>query len=77
MSLQKQALAQGIVALQNDMMNKSEPAIEEYANRMADLIDTFVKTGTVTVATGIHVTTTGSATTQTGTTDATGIGTIG
>jgi hypothetical protein len=76
MSLQKEALAQGIIALQKDMMKKTDPAIEEYANRLADLIDTFVKTGTVTVATGILVSTTGSATAQTGSTTATGIGTI-
>ena len=76
MSLQKEALKQGIIGLQNDMINKTEPAIEEYASRLADLIDAFVKTGTVTVATGILVATTGSATAQSGATTSTGTGII-
>ena len=76
MPLQKQILAQGIIALQNDMMQKTEPDIEGYAGRLADLIDTFVKSGTVTVATGIPVATAGSATAQTGATTAPGTGTI-
>ena len=76
MPLQKQILAQGIIALQNDMMQRKEPAIEEYASRLADLIDAFIKTGTVTVAFPIPVSVTGSATAQTGGTTDTGIGTI-
>jgi hypothetical protein len=49
---------------------------QKIASEMADAIDAFVKSGTVTVASGIAVSTTGSATAQTGATTATGTGTI-
>ena len=50
--------------------------MEEYAERLASLIDTFVKSGEVTVAPGISVTTAGTATAQTGATTSIGKGTI-
>ena len=49
---------------------------EKVADEMAEAIDLLVKSATVTVAQGIPVSTTGSATAQTGQTTASGNGTI-
>jgi hypothetical protein len=76
MPLQKPPLKQGISALMQDMMDKTEPSYDEFAERLSTLIETFVKTGTVTVAVGIPVATAGSPTAQTGSTTAPGTGTI-
>ena len=76
MGLNKQALIQGIIALQQDMQRKTEPSIEDYAERLASLIDAFVRSGEVTVNAGISVNTAGTAAAQTGTTTSTGTGTI-
>ncbi|MEY4902577.1 MAG: hypothetical protein RLZZ292_392 [Bacteroidota bacterium] len=61
MALNKQAFKTNIVALLTEMLTKEENSIEEFATRLTDAIDAFVKTGTV------NITTTGTATTQTGT----------
>ena len=53
MSLNKQALKQGFIALQQDMQRKTNASMEEYAERLASLIDDFVKSGEVTVQAGI------------------------
>ena len=74
--LNKQALKQDIISLQRDMLTKTETSIEEYAERLATLIDTFVKSGEVIVQAGILVSTTGTAAAQTGATTSTGKGTI-
>lgn len=50
--------------------------MEEYADRLASLIDAFVKSGEVTVAAGISVSTAGTATAQTGATTSEGKGKI-
>ena len=71
MALNKAALKSGIQSL---CSHSNTP--EAFATGLADLIDAYVKTGTVTVASGIAVATTGSATAQTGTTTAMGTGTI-
>lgn len=76
MALNKQALKQGIIDLHQDILTKTNDSIEEYAERLASLIDTFVKGGEVTVAPGISVTTAGTATAQTGATTSIGKGTI-
>lgn len=76
MALQKPALKASIKQLLEDMMTREEASYEEFADRLSAAIDTFVKTGTVTVASGIPVATAGSATAQTGNTTATGTGTI-
>nr|DAN29367.1 MAG TPA: hypothetical protein [Caudoviricetes sp.] len=76
MALNKQALKQGIIRLQQDMLTKTDASIEEYAERLASLIDTFVKGGEVTVQAGIQVSTAGTAAAQTGTTTSVGKGTI-
>lgn len=76
MGLNKQALEQGIIALQQDMLTKTDAGMEEYAERLASLIDTFVRSGEVTVAAGITVSTAGTAAAQSGTTTSVGKGTI-
>jgi len=75
MPLNKAALKAGIQSLAMDMA-ENEGSYSDFADGMADLIDTFVKSGTVTVAAGIAVATTGSPTAQTGATTAPGTGTI-
>ena len=76
MALNKQALQQGIIRLQQDMQRKTDASMEEYAERLASLIEAFVKIGEVTVTAGISVSTAGTATAQTGATNSTGTGTI-
>lgn len=76
MGLNKQTLKQGIIDLQQDMLTKTEANTEEYAERLASLIDTFVRSGEVTVDPGISVSTTGTAAAQSGTTTSVGKGTI-
>ena len=76
MALNKEQLKQGIISLQRDMLTKTEPSMEEYAERLASLIDTFVRSGEVTRAPGISVTTAGTAASQTGATTSEGKGTI-
>jgi hypothetical protein len=76
MALNKPALKTGIKTLLQDMMNREEASFDEFGDRLSTLIDTYVKTGTVTVAAGIAVATTGSPTAQTGFTTASGTGTI-
>ena len=76
MALNKEQLKQGIIQLQQDMLTKTEPSIEEYAERLASLIVTLVKSGEVTVKAGISVSTAGTAAAQTGSTTSVGTGTI-
>ena len=76
MGLNKQALKQGIIRLQQDMLTKTEANPEEYAERLASLIYDFVRSGEVTVEPGIQVGTAGTATAQTGATTSAGKGTI-
>ena len=76
MALNKQALQQGIIRLQQDMQRKTDASMEEYAERLASPIDAFVRSGEVTVAEGISVSTAGTATAQTGATTSIGKGTI-
>ena len=72
MALNKQALKQGIIALQQDMQHKTDASMEEYAERLASLIDAFVRSGEVTVQAGITL----QAGAYTGATTSTGTGTI-
>lgn len=76
MALNKQALIQGIIILQQDMLTKTEASPKEYAERLASLIHDFVCSGEVTVAAGISVATTGTAAAQAGATTSVGTGTI-
>ena len=72
MGLNKEQLKQGIIALQQEMLTKTDASMEEYAERLATLIHDFVKGGEVTVDVGIPV----QAGTYTGATTSTGTGTI-
>ena len=67
MALNKTALATGIKSLQDNLYSDTtrtpEEARTQYAHDLADLIDIFVKSGTVNVT----VTTTGTAAAHTGT----------
>ena len=76
MALNKEQLKQGIIRLQQDMLTKTVASMEEYAERLASLIDAFVKSGEVTVGAGIPVSTAGTATAQMGATTSAGKGTI-
>lgn len=76
MALDKASLQTGIQNLLTDMETKNDDSKALFASTLADLIDTYVKSGTVTVGAGIPVATTGSATAQTGATTSTGTGTI-
>lgn len=76
MALAKPILKQGLKQLAEDMLTREQNSTDEWATRMADLIEAFVKSGTVTVAVGIAVSTTGTAVAQTGATTSTGTGTI-
>ncbi|SDE77153.1 hypothetical protein [Riemerella columbipharyngis] len=51
-------------------------SLERICTRIANAIDTFVKSGVVTVQAGIPVSTAGNAISQTGATTSTGTGTI-
>ena len=72
MALNKEELKQGIIRLLQDILTKTDNSIEEYAERLASLIDAFVKSGEVTVGAGIPL----QAGTYTGATTSTGTGTI-
>lgn len=72
MGLNKEQLKQGIIRLQQDMLTKTDASMEEYAERLASLINDFVKSGEVTVQAGITL----QAGAYTGATTSTGMGTI-
>ena len=63
MGLDKAGLKVSIKSLLTDMLEKEDNSIEEFATRLSDTIDAFVKTGVVNVT----VTTTGSSSAQSGT----------
>lgn len=73
MALNKTALKDGILALMQQIIAE-KGSYEDFANGLADLIDIFVKTGTVTVAAGIPVNV--DPGTHAGATSSTGTGTI-
>ena len=72
MALNKEQLKEGIIRLQQDMLTKTDASIEEYAERLSSLIVALVKSGEVTVQSGITL----QAGTYTGATTSTGTGTI-
>ncbi len=82
MALNKTALAASLKAIFDgvspEVSGITDPAQlrQKVANELADVIDTYIKSATVTVASGIHVSTTGTAAAQTGSTTTTGNGTI-
>lgn len=69
MALDTPGLESGIKSLTDDLFNNPgnltpDQARQQYATRMSQLIETFVKSGTVNVT--VTVTTTGTATAQSG-----------
>ena len=70
--LNDNALKQGLIKLQKEMITKEYDAFEEWADVMVKLIKDYIKSGNVTVKPGIHVHTTGGS----GATTTEGIGTI-
>lgn len=76
MALNKEALKQGIISLQQEMKKKTQPDEEYYAEQLSTLIENFVKSGEVIVSAGISVQTTGTPTAQTGKTTSIGKGKI-
>jgi hypothetical protein len=76
MALDKGSLQTAIKNLLDDMTLRNESATDEFAQRLATAIDTFVRGGQVTVASGIPVSTAGTAAAQTGATTGPGNGTI-
>lgn len=65
-----------ILSLLTGMREKTEVSDDEFAGKLAETIDKYIRTATVTVAAGIAVSTTGSPAAQTGVTTAPGTGTI-
>ncbi len=76
MALVKSTLKGAILALLTEMRERTEVCDDEFAERFASAIDDYIKSATVTVAAGITVATSGSPTSQTGVTTATGTGKI-
>jgi hypothetical protein len=76
MPLDNPGLKSSIKNLLTEMETKNEDSKDYFAEKLADAIEVFVKSATITVTAGIPVITTGSATTQTGTTTAPGQTTI-
>lgn len=60
----------GLIALQQQMLTKEIDSFQEYAEQMANLVEEFIKSAKVQP--GQTVTTTGTATTQTGQTTSQG-----
>lgn len=76
MPLVKETLKQEIKALATEMTKETdqEAALEKYATRLADIIDSYIKSATVTVQAGQAVQTV--PTTGTGTTTSPGTGSL-
>lgn len=74
--LVKKTLQQQILALLTDMRTRTEISDADFASSLADIIDTYIKSATITIAAGVPVSTTGSPTAQTGTTTAPAVATI-
>lgn len=72
MALNKKKLIDDIIQIQKDMLKKEEQDFDDYAEKLASAIDEFVRSGEVTVNTGISV----QAGTYTGVTTSTGTGVI-
>lgn len=66
MALVKATLKTQIKTLMTDMRTRESNADDEFADRLATLIDGYIKSATITVPAGIPVSTTGTAVAQTG-----------
>lgn len=76
MALNKILLKQQILTLMTEMRSREEVSDDEYAERLSTIIDTYIKSATITVPMGIPVATAGSPAAQTGATTAPAISTI-
>lgn len=74
--LVKQTLREQILALLTDMRTRTEVSDDDFATSLADIIDTYIKSATITIAAGVPVSTTGGPAAQTGTTTAPAVATI-
>lgn len=74
--LVKKTLQQQILALLTDMRTRTEISDTDFASSLADIIDTYIKSATITIAAGVPVSTTGGPAAQTGTTTAPAVATI-
>lgn len=74
--LVKPTLQKQILDLLSDMRTRTEISDAEFAGSLADIIDTYIKSATITIAAGIPVSTTGGPAAQTGTTTAPAVATI-
>lgn len=63
---------QGLIRLQQEMITKEDEAYEYWADKMVKLVKAYIKSGKVTVKSGIAVNTSGGS----GATSAEGEGTI-
>jgi hypothetical protein len=78
MALNTPGLKSDIKNLLQAMTSQTDSAagFNKFADELGDAIEKYVKSGIVTVASGIPVSTAGSAAAQTGATTSTGTGTI-
>jgi len=53
MSLNKTDLKNDIIQIMNDMMKREETSIEEFATRLSDSIDTYVKAADINYTGGL------------------------
>lgn len=74
--LVKPTLQKQILALLTDMRTRTEISDADFASSLADIIDTYIKSATITIAAGVPVSTTGGPAAQTGTTTAPAVATI-
>lgn len=74
--LVKQTLQSQILTLLTSMRSQTEINDTEFAENLSAIIDTYIKSATITIPAGIAVSTTGSPTAQTGTTTVTATATI-
>lgn len=72
----KTVFIEGMVALQEEMMTREVDSFRWYAEQVADLTENFIKSAKVTVDADIQVSTTGTATAQTGLTTTKGNGNL-
>lgn len=74
--LVKPTLQKQILDLLTDMRTRTEICDAEFASALADIIDAYIKSATITIAAGVPVSTTGGPAAQTGTTTAPAVATI-
>jgi hypothetical protein len=53
MALNKSALKVSIVLIMEDMMQREDVSIDEFATRLSDTIDIYVKTATINYVSGL------------------------